>query len=40
MTHPNGDVYIGELQFGFQQGHGMLRSADGDKYSKSLRVIF
>jgi hypothetical protein len=34
MGWNNGEVYIGESQYGFQQGNGMMTLANGDKYSK------
>lgn len=38
MGWNNGEVYIGESQYGFQQGNGMMTYSNGDKYSKNRCV--
>lgn len=34
MSHADGTLYVGEFRYGFYQGHGTLRYADGGKYCK------
>jgi len=35
-TNGKGDTYVGNLKYGFYQGHGMMIYKNGDKYSNDF----